>query len=113
MKGALLALMLTSAPGRPAFDPPNTAGCRDKFDEVACRTDADKKGTCISQLINTPDFSVPGPPKFSQVPTRVCVATATAGHSLEDLLAVFATAAIVLGLVVYNMFRRRSLSDYD
>lgn len=105
----MLALVGASAWG--AFEPPNTAGCRDKFDQVPCRTDGDAKGLCTTQLINTPDFSQPGPPKFSDVPTRVCVA-APSTHSVKDYLLVVVAALVVFCLILFNLFRRRTLSDY-
>jgi hypothetical protein len=108
---ALLALVLLGSSAWAAMDPPNTAGCREKFDQVACRTDQDEKGTCINQMINTPDFSQPGPPKFKMMPTMVCVA-APVTRSIKDYFLVLVSAVVIFGLVIYNLFRRKTLSDY-
>ncbi|MBS1150080.1 MAG: hypothetical protein H6Q89_1778 [Myxococcaceae bacterium] len=108
--GALLGTLL-AATAWAAFAPPDTAGCREKFDKVACLTDTGLKGTCHSRPVNTPDFSVPGPPKFKVLPTMVCVATETK-YSIKDVLGALLAGAVVFALFIYNMFRRRTLADH-
>ena len=88
-----------------------TLDCRDKFEKVACWTDNGHKGKCEKKPVNTPDFSVPGPPKFTVIDTLVCVALPEE-HPVRNLLYVVGGTVVALLLVVYNLFRKRSLSDY-
>ena len=112
MKRSLLGLLLISGPAWAGLDPPDTVGCHDRFDKMSFFTDKDEKGTCVSQMINTPDFSVPGPPTFKVVATLVCVASPRK-HAAKDFFAVVGGAFVVFGLIIYNLFRRRTLSDYE
>jgi hypothetical protein len=94
------------------FEQPNSAGCRDRFEKAPCRTDDDLKGVCTPQRINTPDFSQPGPPKFNEVEIGVCVALPTP-HPFKDYPLLVVVALVVVALVLFNLFRRRTLSDYQ
>lgn len=106
----MLGLLSATAWAAP-YEPPNSRGCRDHFENSPCENDHGDKGTCVSQMINTPDFSVPGPPTFKDVSTPICVG-APAKRSLRDTLFAVGGIALLFSLVVYNMLRRKSLSDY-
>ena len=45
------------------------------------------------------------------MPTRVCVA-APSTHSVKDYLLVVVAALVIFCLILFNLFRRRTLSDY-
>ena len=105
-------LILISSLASTVSDPLDSKGCRGKVADSPCRNDADLKGTCLSLDLNIPDFSVPGPPTFTMVPTMVCIATKNE-HPLEDLLAAVLVAGLLIAGVLYKMFSRRSLADYD
>lgn len=44
--------------------------------------------------------------------TLVCVA-APNPHTMKDYLLVVVAALVVFGLILFNLFRRRTLSDYQ
>lgn len=108
MKAAVVMLALFSSTAWAAFDPPDTAGCKQKFDRVACRTDNNVKGVCTPQMVNTPDFSVPSPPKFTMLQTMVCVATPSV-YSWKDFATGCGIALVLCVLVLLKLFRRRAL----
>lgn len=90
---------------------PDTAGCTSKAPTLKCFTDSGAKGVCEQQQVNTPDFSQPGPPTFSMKEHLVCVA-AKPKYDAEDLVTFFIVAIVVVGLVSYNLVRKKDLRDY-
>ncbi len=110
MKRALVLLWALGGAAWAGVHPPDTLGCREKPERATCLTDDRKKGACAMQSLNTPDFSQPGPPTFKLMDHRVCVAN-PAQRSVMDLVYLILGVVAVCGLVVYNLFRRRSLSD--
>ncbi len=90
---------------------PDTAGCQGKAPTLNCRTDSGAKGLCTKQQVNTPDFSQPGPPKFAMVEQLVCVHTPPK-YGVGDLVTFFVLALVLVGLVSYNLARKKNLADY-